>query len=164
MAKTSKMKAALIMTGVWMLSCAVLQGAERGFDDIVRAISDQLDARPVHTPFFGLVNFATFVARPAGVKHLDLAVFENLNVDEHAARDVAEAIRSANSNWLPSVRLHNRAETVLVYMEQYQNDCRLLVVAIETGEVTVVELKLNPEALQVWLRAPDAAAVRNVSR
>ena len=35
------MKAALIVTAVWMLSCAVLQGAERGFDDIVRAISDQ---------------------------------------------------------------------------------------------------------------------------
>ena len=41
MGKTSKMKAALILIAVWMLSCAVMQGAERGFDDIVRAISDQ---------------------------------------------------------------------------------------------------------------------------
>jgi hypothetical protein len=164
MGKMSKMKAALIVTATFMLSCAVLQGAERGFDDIVRAISDQFHARPVHIPFFGLVNFATFVAQPAGVKHLDLAVFENLNLDEHTARNIAEAIRSANRDWLPFVRVNNRAETVLVYMQQYRNDCRLLVVAIEVGEVTVVELKLNPEALQVWLRAPDAAAVRNVSR
>ena len=49
-------------------------------------------------------------------------------------------------------------------MAQERGDCKLLVVSIETGEVTVVELKLNPEALQVWLREPDAAAVRNVSR
>ena len=81
-----------------------------------------------------------------------------------AKSNIAEAIRSANRDWLPFVRVNNRAETVLVYMQQYRNDCRLLVVAIEIGEVTIVELKLNPEALQVWLRAPDAEAVRNVSR
>jgi hypothetical protein len=162
MGKTSKMKAALIMTAVWMLTCAVLQGAEHGFDDIVRAISDQFHARPVHIPFFGLVNFATFVAQPGGVKHLDLAVFENLNLDEHAARDVAEAIRSANRDWLPFVRVHNRAETVMVYMEQYRNDCRLLVVAIEASEATVVELKLNPEAMQAWLREPEKSAARRL--
>ena len=57
--ETSKMKAALIVTAVWMLSCAVLQGAGRGFDDIVGAISyrfqmaadmlRELEANPVPT-------------------------------------------------------------------------------------------------------------------
>ena len=85
MEKTSKMKAALILIAVWMLSCAVMQGAERGFDDIVRAISDRSHTRPLHIPFFGLVNFATFVAHPAGVKHLDLAVFDQLDLDDRGA-------------------------------------------------------------------------------
>jgi hypothetical protein len=39
MGKTSKMTAALIVAAVWMLSCAVLQGAELGFDNMVRAIA-----------------------------------------------------------------------------------------------------------------------------
>jgi hypothetical protein len=164
MEKTSKMKAALILTAVWMFSCAVMQGAERGFDDIVRAISDHFHTRPLHVPFFGLVNLAAFVARPAGVKHLDFAVFDQLDLDGRGSRDLAEAIRMADGGWEPFVQVHRLAETVLVYMAQDRSDCKLLVLSVETGEVTVVELKLNPEALQVWLREPDAAAVRNISR
>jgi hypothetical protein len=155
MGKTSKMKAVLIVTAVWMSSCAVLEGADRGFDDIVRAISNQFHTRPLHIPFFGLVNFATFVAHPAGVKHIDLAVFENLNLDDQAARDLAEAIRMADGGWQPFVRVRGHAQTVLVYMAEERGDCRLLVLTVETGEVTVVELKLNPEATQAWLREPD---------
>jgi hypothetical protein len=164
MGKTSKMKATLVLTAVWMLSCAVMQGAERGFDDIVRAISDQFHTRPMHIPFFGLVDFATSVAHPAGVKHLKLAVFEHLDLDDRGSRDLAEAIRMADGGWEPFVQVHGRGELVLVYMAQERSDCKLLVVSVETAEVTAVELELNPEAMQVWLRAPDAEAVRNVSR
>src|SRR3984957_14247486 len=110
MGKTSKMKAALILIAVWMLSCAVVQGAERGFDDIVRAISDQFHTRPLRIPFFGLVNVATFVAQPAGVKHLDLAVFQGLDLDDHSARDLAEAVRTADGGWRPFVRVRGHAQ------------------------------------------------------
>ncbi len=101
------MKAALLVAAGWMLSCAVVQGAERGFDEIVRAISDQLHARPLHIPFLGLVNAAAFVAHPAGVKHLDLAVFEDLDLDEHAARNVAQAIRAADGGWKPFIQVRS---------------------------------------------------------
>ena len=164
MGKTSKSKTALIVTTVGMLFCAAMQGAERDFNVIVRAISDQIHARPTHIPLFGLVNFATFVAHPAGVKHLDLAVFENLDLDDQSVKDVAETIRLTGPGWLPFVRVRERNESVLVYMEQDHSDCRLLVVAIENGELTVVELRLNPEAVEAWLRQPEASAVRNVSR
>ena len=121
------MKAALIVAAGWMLSCAVVQGAERGFDDIVRAISDQLHARPMHIPFFGLVNLATFAVHPAGVKHIDLAVFENLDVDEHTARGIGEAMRNAEGGWKPFVQVrswkHGDQETVIVYMAANRSDC-----------------------------------------
>ncbi len=156
------MKTALIVAACWMLSCAVVQGAERGFDDIVRAISDQLHARPVHIPFFGLVNFATSVAHPAGVKHLDLAVFDNLDLDEHAASGVADAVRkSVSGRWKPFVQVRSRAETVIVYMQEDREDYRLLVTTVETGEVTLVEVKLNPEGMQVWLNEPEKAALHH---
>jgi len=142
----------------------VLQGAERGFDEIVQVISDQFHTRPLHIPFFGLVNAATFVARPAGVKHLNLAVFENLNVDDEGERDIAKAILMTDGGWRPFVKVHGHAETILVFMAQDRGDCKLLVVAIESGEATVVELKLNPEGLQAWLRDPDRAAAKSVSR
>jgi hypothetical protein len=156
------MKTALVVAVSWMLSCAVVQGAERGFDDIVRAISDELHARPVHIPFFGLVNFATAVAHPAGVKHVDIAVFDDLDLDEHAVRGVAEVIRkSASGRWRPFVQAQSREQTVIVYMEEDRPDCKLLVTTIETGEVTLVEVKLNPEGLQVWLNEPGKTALHN---
>jgi hypothetical protein len=161
MEKMSKMKTALIVAASLMLCGAVLQGAERGFDDVVRAISDQLHARPVHIPFFGLVNFAAFVAHPAGVKHLGLAVFENLNLDDHAAGEVAKAIQRTDGGWRPFLKVHGHSETVLIYMAPERNDCKLLLVAIESGEVTVVDLKLNPESLQVWLDHPEDSALHH---
>ena len=52
MIRTSKTTAVLVFIALSMLSCAALQGAEGAFDDIVRAIADQLHARPMHIPFF----------------------------------------------------------------------------------------------------------------
>jgi hypothetical protein len=158
MGKTNRMKAALMVTALCMVCSAAAQGAERGFDDIVRAISERFNARPVHVPFFGLVNVAAFVARPTGVKHLDLAVFENLDLDSHAPQDLADAIRnSGDHGWKPflQVRSSNRGhhESVIVYMAEDRAGCKLLVVTLEPGEATVVEVKLNPEGLQVWLNS-----------
>jgi hypothetical protein len=156
------MKTALVVTAAWMLSCAVVQGAEHEFSDIVRAVSDELHARPLSIPFFGLVNFATSLAQPAGVKHLDLAVFENLDLGEHAVKDVAELIRkSAGGRWKPFVQVRSRDETVIVYMQEDRADCKLLVTTVEAGEVTLVQVKLNPEGLQVWLDEPEKAALHH---
>jgi hypothetical protein len=136
-----------------MLSCAVVDGAENGFDDIVRVISGQLHSRPVSIPFLGLLNLATFVAHPAGVKHLDLAVFENL--DGRSSADIAETLHTAARGWkrFLQVRSWDRGErqTVIVYLSQEGIDCRLLLATLDPHKATVVELKLNPEALQVWL-------------
>ena len=153
------LKTALAVAASWTLSCVVLEGAEREFDDIVRAISDQLHVRPTHIPFFGLVNMAAAVAHPAGVKHIDLALFENLDVDHNASGDIAEAVRrSANHHgWKPFVqarsRNHGHEETVIVYMGEDGVNYKLLVTTIEPGEATVVEVKLNPEGLEVWLNS-----------
>jgi hypothetical protein len=148
------MKTVLAVAASLMLSCALVQGAERGFNDIVRAISDQLHTRPMHIPFFGLVNLAASVAHPAGVRHIDLAVFEGL--DEEGYRDTPEKIRKAiDHGWKPFLQVrswnHGQPETVLVYIGDEAANCRLLVVTVEQHDATVVEIKLNPEALQVWL-------------
>ncbi len=48
------------------------------------------------------------------------------------------------------------SETVIVYMADVSRgdagrECRLLVITLEPEEATVVEVKLNPEGLEVWL-------------
>jgi hypothetical protein len=163
MARTSK--AALMMAATCMFSCAALQGAQREFDDIVRAVADELGARPVRIPFLGVANFLTSVAHPAGVKHVDVAFFENLASGRDAARDIESAIRSsAGVGWSPFLQVHDRAESVIVYMASDGNACKLLIATLEQTEATVVEVKLRPEAVQVWLNHPEATAHRHGRR
>ena len=150
------------------LACTLAcSAADREFRDIVRAISDEFHTQPLHIPFFGLVNFVTFVARPAGTRHIDLAVFENLNTADRCGRDIAQAIRnSVRGDWQPFVQVHSHRkgaeEVVFIWMRPEGRDCNILVTTVEPKEATVVQLKLNPDALQKWLVQPrDSLAHRS---
>ena len=156
-----------------LITCVVASTAahatDREFKDVVNAIADEFHTRPTHIPFFGLVNVVTFVARPAGTKHIDLAVFENLDSHDRDGRDLAQSIRRAvGGAWKPFVQVWShhggREETVLVYMRLEGHDCRFLVTSIEPNEATVVELKLNPEALERWLMSPRESAGHHCGR
>ena len=151
-----------VLLGCGLASMAAY-ATDREFKDIVAAISDEFHTSPTHIPFFGLVNVVTFVARPAGTKHIDLALFEKLDNRDRDGRDLAQSIRRAvGGAWKPFVQVWSHRsgheETVLVYMRMEGKDCRFLVTSIEPNEATVVEVKLNPDALQKWLLSPEQSA------
>jgi hypothetical protein len=128
--------------------------ADREFRDVVDAISDRVHQRPMHIPMFGLVNFVTYIARPAGTKHIDLAVFEDIRGWGNS-RALADSIRDAvGGAWKPFVQTRSADEVVFVYMRPVGNDCKLLVVSVERHEATVVQLELNPDALARWVTLP----------
>jgi hypothetical protein len=136
---------------------------DREFNDIVQAISVEFGTRPLRIPFFGLVNAFTFVVRPAGTSHIDLAVFEKLNTGDRDGRDLQAMVRRAvGRGWTPFIQVHSRRsgseELVLVYMRMEGRSCRLIVTSIERGEATVVQLKLNPDGLQRWISSPRESA------
>src|SRR5260370_1143497 len=82
------------------LGSRAAHATDREFKDVVNAIADEFHTRPTHIPFFGLVNVVTFGARPAGTKHIDLAVFEHLDSHDRDGRDLARSIRRAvGSAW-----------------------------------------------------------------
>src|SRR5437016_3946483 len=124
----------------WLLfvACLHAQAADREFTDVVHAISAEFRTRPMHIPLFGLVNAVAFVVRPAGAKHIDLAVFENLDT---RGSDVGASIRAAvGGSWKPFIQVrsskHGSDETVLVYMRPHGSDCKLLVATVERREAT----------------------------
>ncbi len=148
------------------VACTAANATDREFKDIVTAISDEFHAQPTHIPLMGLVNFVTYVARPAGTRHIDIAVFENLDLHERAGRDMPQSIRRAvGASWKPFVQSYTHRsgheETTLVYIRMEGHDCRLLVTSVEPNEATVVELKLNPEALEKWLQQPRESAAHH---
>ena len=151
-------------TALLTIACALMMPAvsfavDRDFKDIVAAISDEFRTQPTRIPLFGLVNGFMFMARPAGARHIDIAIFENLDHHRRRGRDLREVVRDAvGRGWAPFIQVRSRhgdgEELVLVYMRPEGNNCRLLVTSIEPGEATVVQLKLNAEALRRWIETP----------
>lgn len=141
------------------LACAGARAADREFADVVRAISDECGTRPLQIPLFGIVNAFVSVAHPAGAKHLDIAIFENLGSRDRSRGNVVEMIRGAvGETWKPFVHVrsfrHGREETVFVYLREEKNDWKLLLTTIEPDEAVVVQIRLNPDGLQRWMASP----------
>ena len=155
------MRTALVAVG--LLTAASAGAADREFSEVVRVISDEFHTRPTSIPLFGLVNVFTAAVRPAGTRHIDLAVFEHLSDHDRQGRNLTEALLNAvGRSWKPFVqvrsRRNGREETVLVYMRQQGNEWKLLVTAVERDEATVVQLVLNADALARWMASPEHCA------
>ena len=155
------MRAAFIAT--CLLTAVSAQAADREFTEVVRVISDEFHTRPMSIPLFGLVNVFTAAVRPAGTRHIDLAVFEHLGNHDREGRNLTESILNAvGRSWKPFVQFRSRRngheETVLVYMRQQGNEWKLLVTAVEHDEATVVQLLLNADALARWMASPERCA------
>jgi hypothetical protein len=132
--------------------------ADREFSDVVRAISDECHANPTRIPFFGMLNAFTAVVHPAGAKHIELAVFENLDAGDRMRAGRIE--RAVGDLWTPfvHVRSNQDRETVYVYMRQVGKDWKLLVVAMERHEATVVQLLIDMDAMARWVADPERCA------
>jgi len=140
--------------------------ADREFRDVVEALSDAFRSRPMKIPLMGLVNAVAFVARPAGTRHIDIAVFEDLDTRGTNGRDISATIRNAvGGPWKPFLQIRRtndgRDENVLVYMRQQGRDWKLLLASVERRQATVVQLALNPEALERWLKDPITNALKH---
>jgi hypothetical protein len=149
-----------------LLTCFVgvltAQASEREFRSIVRAISAEYNTNPRHIPFFGLVNVVTFFVKPAGAKHIDLAVFDNLGDCSRAGGDLNIAIRHAiGPGWNPLLRTRSRRhgdeQFVYIYTRPQGKDWRFLLTTIERDNATVVDLTLDPKAAERWFADPSGS-------
>ena len=153
-----------------VVACAALAGfalcmpanaADREFKDVVAAICEEFQTKPMHIPLMGLVSGFVKMAHPAGAKQLDLAIFEDLDPSKGSGRNLAESVRAAVGRWMqPMVQDHEmkngQDETVLVYMFEKGKDANVLTVVIEADQAIVTELRLNPEAMQKWISSHDS--------
>ncbi len=145
--------------------CAL--AGDHAFAEIVGAISSEYHARPVHIPFFGLAKTVVFVARPAGTRQIDIAIFEDLETEGHDSAALARRISEmAAPGWKPFVQVRSNVtgETTLVFVQSEKAGTRLLVAALQRREATVVQLKVNPDALRRWLDDPAGEIANTAPR
>jgi|SRR5579864_964140 len=147
------MKGAAVLA---LLACGAANAGGHEFKDVVNAICEQFQTKPMHIPMMGLAKFVVKVAHPAGTKQLDLAIFENLDDSKGDGADLIDSIRLAvGKDWKPFVQVRGENDdNVLVYMAGKGADAKLLVVTAQHDETMVIEVRVSPEAMQKWMTSP----------
>jgi hypothetical protein len=144
-----------------VLAIPCLGGNDQEFHAVVSAIETQYGAPPMRIPMLG---FATFCLRLAGTPvtaGLKIAVFENIRrANEISSESLEQSIQMAvGDRWKPLVRVRSRddGELTMVYTNPGDKQLKVLVVAIEEDQATVVQARVKASQMRKWMRAPEAA-------
>src|SRR5271155_2623515 len=125
-----------------------LSGADREFKDVVRAISEEFHTKPEHIPLLGLANTFLKVSHPAGAKHVDFAIFQNVDWRKGSGHDAVESVRFAiGRGWQPFVQMRSQSgrerQTVLVYMREIGRDVNVLIATVQSDQLLVSEVRMD---------------------
>jgi hypothetical protein len=121
------------------------------FDSLVREFSRESGATRINIPFFGLARFAVAVGHPAGASELNLAIFENADLEPRRFSELTDYV-VARHEWKPMVRVRSRhSESTNIYVQQNGRDLRLLVTALDNREATFVLVRIKPEELMRFI-------------
>lgn len=131
------------------------------FDAVVKNVRAACGGKKVRIPFLGLAAFATKLVRPAGVKSWKLAVFEDLTRTGDVSGLGAAIGQSLGPGWRPLVRLRSGrgAEQTHVYVREAGDNLKVMIVALDGDQATVIRAKVNPEALARFARDPKILGV-----
>lgn len=130
--------------------------ADSSFERLARSLEQKLDLQREQIPAKWLMNTVLFVARPAGVKQMDIAVFEDFDGrDERTAVQFLETVReNVDQSWKPWVRTWSRrdGEHTTIFVRPAGNNWELLVATAEPGEATLLRMKVNAQRMAEYVR------------
>jgi len=136
---------------------------DRAFSAVAAHLKTRYKARQRHIPFQGLANFAVKLARPAGVKSFKIMIFEDLHETTFAnGAELNSILRSAlGEGWRPLARIYSRQrnEQTYVYAATEGKNVKLMIVALQQAEATLVRVKLNPDALVKFINDPKILGI-----
>jgi len=130
--------------------------ASDDFGRIVHHIEANYHVHRQHRWVMGLAGFTVKFWHIAGVKSFKGAIFENQPF-VNAASDTRfdEVVRAAmDSGWQPLVQSWDRrtGERTYIYAQDLGKDMKVLVVSLESNEAVVLQVKVNPEKLNEFVR------------
>lgn len=149
---------ALLVVG---LQTANAQG--KGYDKIVQHLQTNYQAKKVKIPFLWLAKIAVKVVRPAGVKSFDVTLFENLSFKRSTLDlEMQSAMNnSLGADWSPVIRIRSKeGEQVYAYMKDEGENVRLMLVAIDKDNATVVRAKFNADKFIEFLNNPRIMGIK----
>ena len=137
------------------LICAPAFAGDHNFNGLVHNIERQYGVHHTHIPMLGMV---LFFAKPHGVHTLKIATFEDFHPQREVFGPEVQHMIEENfgAEWHPMVRTWSRnGESAFVYVNTASAKVEMLVVSLDTDDATVVELKVDPEAMDEWMNQPE---------
>lgn len=153
----------LVLATLLSLSVATARAEDREFKAITTHLKARYKAKRKGIPFLGLASFAVKLIRPAGVKSIKVAIFEDLDSSgniNHA--ELNTVIRQAlDEEWQPLVRVYSRkaGEQVFVYARNEGNDIKLMVVSLQQTDAFIARVKVSPATLAKWMEKPEILGI-----
>lgn len=117
------------------------------FNSLADEMEMRLNARRVHIPMMWLVRFAANVARPVGVKDFQLAIWQRVDL----ARFEQTGLDRLHAGWRPVVRVRSRRENTVIYARDEGSWTRMLVMAVNGREATMVHFQFRPTRLLTFV-------------
>ena len=152
-----------------VLACAALAlavpclgGNDQDFHAVVNAIEMQYGVHHMRIPLLGLATLCLRVSGTPGSAGLKVAVFEHMGTASGISDDSLEQAiaRAIGGHWAPLVKVRSRAdgELTIVYANPDPNQLRVLVLAVEKDEATVVQTGIKASQMLQLMREPEEAA------
>jgi hypothetical protein len=135
----------------------------KGYDKIVKHLETNYQAKKVKIPFMWLAKIAVKVVRPAGVKSFNVTLFENLTFSRATLdQEMQSAMNdSLGADWSPMIRIRSReGEQVYMYMREEGENVRVMFVAIDKANATVVRAKFNADKFIEFLNNPRIMGIK----
>ncbi|HEY7404106.1 MAG TPA: hypothetical protein VIB39_11335 [Candidatus Angelobacter sp.] len=142
--------------------------AKDDFGQIVKHIEVTYHVHRQHRFVMGMAGFVVKFWHIAGVKNFKGAIFENQPF-VNAANDTEfdHVVRAAmDSGWQPMVQEWDRhsGERTYIYAQNLGKDLKVLVVSLESDEAVVIQVKVDPNKLDEFVREAGVGRHRREPR
>jgi hypothetical protein len=153
---------ATILLAVFALGMRTANAQSKEYKQVVNHLQSNYSAKKVKIPFMWLAKIAVKIVRPAGVTGFDVTMFENLTFKRATLdTEMQTAMKdSLGPEWSPIVRVRSKdGEQVYAFMKEDGDNVRLIFVAIDKANATVVRAKLNAEKFIEFLNNPKIMGI-----
>lgn len=145
-----------------ILAIPCLGGNDPEFQAVVTAIETQYGVHQMRIPMLGFATFCMRIAGTPGTAGLKIAVLQNIRrPNETSDESLEQSIEGAvGGRWKPLVRVRSRedGELTMVYTNPDDKQLKVLVVAIQEDQATVVQAKVDASQIRKWMHEPEDAA------
>lgn len=152
----------LVILVVAYSTATAQKSGNSGFDAIAKHLKTRYQARKKSIPFMGLAKLAVRFVKPAGVKSINVSLFEDLkNTGELPDSELNLMMRNAlSSEWQPLVSIRQRnGDQVYIYATEAGKDIKLAVLSINQTDAVLARVKVDPNSLRKFLDNPNILGI-----